>query len=395
VKTNRDNNVTDAATTPLATQYNRRILIVDDNESIHEDFRKVLIQTKTEDLIALDQLEETLFGEASDAQKKDHDSIEYQLESAFQGEEALKMVENAQADNAPYAMVFMDVRMPPGWDGIETIKNIWKQHPHLEMVLCTAYSDYSWEDIIATLGNSDKLLFLRKPFDAIAVKQMALSLVKKWNLGEQARHHVQLLEQNVQQRTQQLEELLIELETNNKALAKSNEQLKHAVLHDALTTLPNRILFHDRLNQAIKMAERNQTQFCVALLDLNDFKTINDKYGHLAGDLVLKTVSQRISDILRSSDTVARLGGDEFAFVLPSANEEPPQLIAEKIMTSFNAPITLENEGLDLYIKASIGISRYPQHGTHADQLINNADTAMYIAKRSPEDISIYNENTT
>ena len=379
--TNEDNNI----------EYNTRILVVDDNESIHDDFRKVLIQERSADHAALDELEAELFGEDEESTAENKSTgaqLSYTVDSAFQGQEALAMVDKAEQEGRPYALIFMDVRMPPGWDGIETISRIWLKHPYVEMVLCTAYSDYTWDDIVEKLGSTDKLLFLRKPFDAVAVQQMALSLIKKWNLGEQARHYVNNLEQEVQQRTLQLQELLKELETKNIELANNNDQLKHAALHDALTNLPNRILFHDRLEQAIKLASRNKTQFAVAIMDLNGFKNINDQRGHLAGDAILKAVADRVQSALRSSDTVARLGGDEFAFVLPTVDRQSPELVAEKILAAIADPIPREDGAAK--ITASIGVSLYPDQGTDNDNLIGKADAAMYEAKRAGDGVRIF-----
>ncbi len=374
-------------------EHNTRILIVDDNESIHEDFRKVLIHETNQDHAELDDLEAELFGEEPVAAESSGELLDYEVDSALQGEEALAMVDKAAQEGRPYALIFMDVRMPPGWDGIETISRIWIKHPYIEMVLCTAYSDYTWDDIVAKLGSSDKLLFLRKPFDAVAVQQMALSLVKKWNLGEQARNYVKNLEQEVQQRTLQLKDLLNELETKNAELADSNDQLKHASLHDALTGLPNRVLFHDRLNQAIKLSKRNKTQFAVAIMDLNGFKEINDNRGHLTGDYVLKTVADRIKETLRDSDTVARLGGDEFAFVLPTVDRESPATVTDKIMATFKEPIVMDSDGGKIEVGASIGITLYPDHGADVDALIGYADAAMYSAKRAGSGVCIYSED--
>jgi len=376
-------------------EHNTRILIVDDNESIHEDFRKVLIHEKNEDYAALDDLEAELFDddEKKPKNKTPDDVLKYEVDSALQGQEALAMVNKAAQENRPYALVFMDVRMPPGWDGIETISRIWLKHPYVEMVLCTAYSDYTWDNIVEKLGSSDKLLFLRKPFDAVAVQQMALSLIKKWNLGEYARNYVNNLEQEVQQRTLQLNDLLTELEIKNAELASSNNQLKHASLHDPLTGLPNRILFHDRLEQAIKLAMRNKTPFAVVIMDLNKFKEINDQWGHLSGDYVLKTVADRIQKILRDSDTIARLGGDEFAFVLPTVARESPDVVPKKIMSTFEESIIMNNEGEKICAGASIGIALYPDHGTDINELISHADTAMYSAKRDGNSICMYREN--
>ena len=374
-------------------EYNKRILIVDDNESIHNDFRKVLVHEVNEDHADLDEMEAELFGaEEKDETITDNANVVYEVDSAFQGQEALKMVDKAEAEGNPYALVFMDVRMPPGWDGIETIGRIWIKHPYLEMVLCTAYSDYTWDDIVEKLGCTDKLLFLRKPFDSVAVQQMALSLIKKFNLGQQARHYVSNLEQEVQQRTLQLQDLLHEMESKNAQLSSSNDELKHAALHDSLTGLPNRILYHDRLEQAIKQSKRNNAQFGVALLDLNNFKEINDSQGHLVGDFVLKTISERITTILRSSDTVARLGGDEFAFVLPTVDRESPEIVAQKILDAIAEPII--DDKITIKTTGSIGVSLYPDHGDDNDTLVGKADAAMYVAKRNGGGMATYDEST-
>lgn len=371
--------------------YNTRILIVDDNESIHEDFKKVLIQGKDEDEAVLDEMESELFGDEGDPAEpaSQEETVEYEIDSAFQGQEALSMANKAAAEGRPYALIFMDVRMPPGWDGIETISRIWLEHPYVETVLCTAYSDYTWDDIVEKLGVTDKLLFLRKPFDAVAVQQMALSLVKKWNLGEQARSYVKTLEKEVDQRTVQLQHLLQELERKNIQLEESNDELKHTALHDALTGLPNRILFHDRLQHAIELAMRNEQKFAVALMDLNDFKQINDTHGHLAGDLVLKAVAEALTGHLRASDTVARLGGDEFAFVLPSVDEESPQVVAQKILDSLPKNIDIGNN-THIAVRASLGIALYPGSGTDTDHLLALADGAMYAAKAQGGGFSLH-----
>jgi diguanylate cyclase (GGDEF)-like protein len=371
-------------------EYNTRVLIVDDNESIHEDFRKVLIHEKSDEQVALDELESELFGSDEADNQNRNDGTSYEVDSAFQGQEALAMVDKAAAEGRPYALIFMDVRMPPGWDGIETIAHIWAKHPYVEMVLCTAYSDYTWDDIVAKLGCTDKLLFLRKPFDAVAVQQMALSLTKKWNLGEQARNYVHTLEKEVEQRTLQLQELLMELESKNAELSSSNDSLKHAALHDPLTGLPNRILFHDRLQHSIELAIRDQLHFAVALMDLNGFKEINDQYGHLAGDKVLQVVSQRIRATLRASDTVARLGGDEFAFVLPTVDGDVPELVAKKIIATLDEAIDVDNGPLK--ISGSIGIALYPGHAIDNDGLFAKADAAMYEAKRTGGGVCVHQD---
>src|SRR5688572_17041519 len=127
-----------------------RILVVDDNRAIHDDFRKILSSPHAAS-VELDQAEAAIFGSATQLAP----SAVFQIDSAFQGAEAIHLIEQSLCDGNPYPMAFMDVRMPPGLDGIETTAEIWKRHPDLQVVLCTAYSDYSWTELLAKLGATD------------------------------------------------------------------------------------------------------------------------------------------------------------------------------------------------------------------------------------------------
>ena len=172
-----------------------RILIVDDTPSIHEDFRKILTLPK-EIGVDLDEMADSLFGRTE--QDAVYKTIDYELNSAFQGEEALQMIESAEAEGRGYSLVFMDVRMPPGLDGIKTIAKIWERYPSMEIVICTAYSDYSWIDIIDILGPSDHLLVLKKPFDADEAQQMALAMTRRAKASLTQRKHISKLEDNLE-----------------------------------------------------------------------------------------------------------------------------------------------------------------------------------------------------
>jgi PAS domain S-box-containing protein len=183
----------------MSAPFNNRILVIDDNAAIHEDFKKILVQKTVDADIA--SAEAMLFEESGPK----HAQTSFEVHSAFQGKEGLEMVQKALEAGRPYAMAFVDVRMPPGWDGIETIGRIWKVYPDLQVVLCTAYSDYTWEQITATLGRSDSILILKKPFDNIEVLQLAHSLTNKWLLTQQARLHVGDLEAMVHERTAALQ----------------------------------------------------------------------------------------------------------------------------------------------------------------------------------------------
>lgn len=177
----------------LKDEKKRRILVIDDNKSIHKDFRMILGGTDA-DSDALDKTKTAIFGNSSKISDEHFD-----IDSAYQGQEGLEMVIEAERQGNPYLMAFVDVRMPPGWDGIETIQKIWKVQPELQVVICTAYSDYSWHDVIEQLDKTDRLLILKKPFDNIEVHQIACSLTEKWHL-------LNNLDQIVKQRTKEIAE---------------------------------------------------------------------------------------------------------------------------------------------------------------------------------------------
>jgi two-component system, NtrC family, sensor kinase len=179
---------------------NRRILLVDDNAAIHDDFRKILGEA-SDATGELDAAEALLLGE-SPAPKQGHG---FELDSAFQGREALDLIQCALREGRPYAMAFMDVRMPPGLDGIETTSKIWELYPDLQVVICTAYSDYSWDEMMSRLGQSDRLVILKKPFDIVEVLQLACTMTEKWRLLQQARAQVADLEREIGLRNAELQ----------------------------------------------------------------------------------------------------------------------------------------------------------------------------------------------
>jgi diguanylate cyclase (GGDEF)-like protein/PAS domain S-box-containing protein len=176
---------------------NRRVLFVDDMPSIHEDFRKILCPAVAN--IDLDADEALLFGSQTSIA-----SLRFEMDSAYQGAEALDKVQASLGTGAPYAMAFVDMRMPPGWDGVESVERLWQADPRLQVVFCTAYSDYSWKEILQRLDVRDRLLILKKPFDPIEVYQFASALTTKWQMTEQAAFKMERLEQAVEERTREL-----------------------------------------------------------------------------------------------------------------------------------------------------------------------------------------------
>jgi two-component system sensor histidine kinase/response regulator len=200
---------------------NYRILIIDDNRAIHDDLRKVLADQ--EDLRKDLQTDEAfLFDEVAIA------ATDFEIDSAYQGQDGLDMVKRALSEGRPYALAFVDVRMPPGWDGIETISRLQQVDSHLQTVICTAYSDYSWKDIRRRLGQPDSLLILKKPFDNIEAVQLAHALTRKWQLSHQAEARMADLDRIVSERTADLRHANGRIQQELEEKIKTEEELRRA-----------------------------------------------------------------------------------------------------------------------------------------------------------------------
>ncbi len=465
---------------------NLRIIIIDDNPEIHKDFIKILA-TDQSSVEVLNDLEKALFAQ-EDIKPVQLILPHFEIDTVSQGQEGVEYIKKSLKAGKPYALAFVDVRMPPGWDGIETIKHIWELDRDMQIVICTAYSDYSWEETIDELGVSDNLLILKKPFDNVSVRQLACALTKKWQLMQESREHTESLEKHIQERTDSLQKSLsltratLESSTdgilvvdsadkvtdfnknfvtlwqipssimdlndnkiiveyvseqlqdpkefltnvqqinnypeekkfdvlkfvdgrvferysqphkvNGKTVGRVwsfrdvtkrvylEEKLEYQATHDALTDLPNRALLSDRINQAIAAAKRDHTFVGVLFFDLDRFKLINDSLSHEAGDELLKSFAKRIKESIREGDTLARIGGDEFVMVLPNLHKEEEAIsIANKVLLLMQSPFLIAKR--KVIVTASIGISLYPKDGKNSDELLKNADLAMYRSKES------------
>jgi diguanylate cyclase (GGDEF)-like protein/PAS domain S-box-containing protein len=216
----------------MTVQANRRVLVIDDNRAIHEDFRKILADRNRAD--AIDATAAALFGGAEPGAASPVPTFE--LDFASQGQEGYELLKKAVQDDKRYALAFVDMRMPPGWDGVQTIEKLWEVDPDLQIVICTAYSDYSWEEILKKFGTADRLLILKKPFDTAEVCQLACALTEKWHLAKCAHLKLNQLRSMVEEQTRSLQSEIAERRRSEQALRVSEDRyaLVAAAANDGL-----------------------------------------------------------------------------------------------------------------------------------------------------------------
>ena len=293
---------------------NRRILVIDDNVSVQMDFKSILAPLDNESA-RLKDLESALFGDKDQVEKVP--ALVFDVDCASQGQQGYEMVKEAVKAGRPYSLAFIDIRMPPGWDGIETAERIWAEYPDIQVVICTAYSDYSWENISQRLGHSDQLLILKKPFDIPEVMQMALAMTEKWHLTHRARARLEEVESKVLEQTREFQEFA------------------YAVSHDLQEPLRKVIVFGDRLREqcAPRLGEDG--------LDyLNRMQDASKRMSALINDLLeLSRVSTKakppvpvnlntiVSEVLSDLEVqVEKAQGNVEVGALPTIDADPTQM---------------------------------------------------------------------
>jgi diguanylate cyclase len=336
-----------------------RVLVADDEAEVRDAYRQILLEADMSGETAMFRnLRERLFAKGAPEQMAKQLGARNTLFAPVfcdGAEAAVAAVRESIASDDPFAVVFLDMRMPPGPDGVWAAQRIRELDPAIEIVVCTAYSDVDPGEIGGIVPPEEKLSYLQKPFHPHEVRQMSISLASKWR----AEHRIVKL-----------------------------------AYFDALTGLPNREQSRSRLSSAIAAAQENERMMAVLYLDLDNFKRVNDTLGHAVGDELLTVVAARLRHSLRSNDGpgrdlesssrsnhIGRLGGDEFIVLLPNIRSaEDAAAAAARLIADLQAPMRLALHSL--VITPSVGISLYPSDGLDVDTLLRNADLAMYFAKR-------------
>ncbi len=353
----------------------RKILIVDDQASIHRAYREILAP-KAVNTDALDELEQLLFGDPLEAKPPALDSFE--LVHAYQGEEALQRIHESINNDDPFGMAFVDMRMPPGWNGVETIRRLWEVDPDLQVVICTAYTEQNWRKIVAELKKVDQLLLLNKPFSSELVLSLAHAMTAKRKTLEDLK--VELAKAREANR-----KLADEISTRKEA----ETSLLEMATSDHLTGLPNRSVLNRLLREFRYRMQNGYAQRAALLfLDLDNFKLVNDSFGHRAGDELLIEITSRLRRCMELacgewpelSATVHRLGGDEFVVLVANVNSLEHAIdIGRRINEELTPSYLIRNRSI--MISASVGITLIDNVEGDEEDSLRKADTAMYRAK--------------
>ena len=310
-----------------------RILVIDDNPSIHKDFQTILLEEEESE--TLNTLRNEVFGnKTSDITTK---SV-YELDFASQGKEGCDKIKKACSENLPYELAFVDMRMPPGWDGLKTIEHIWQIDPNVQVVICTAYSDYSWGEITERLGRSENLLILKKPFDSAEVAQLASSLTEKWILARQASLKTEQLEQMVKERTDEL--------------TQTNEQLKQEIVErkQAEQRQAELIKEVDKINNELKdFASIVSHDLKAPLRGIKSLATwILEDYSDKLGEQAIEQMNLLLGRVERMYNLIdgvlqySRAGRTEEKIVPVNLDDFIPEAI-DMLVPPENISITIEN----------------------------------------------------
>ncbi|HET9511098.1 MAG TPA: EAL domain-containing protein [Sphingomonas sp.] len=346
-----------------------RILIIDDEQAMHDSYARSFAPRDTAAGEALSAMASELFGDDAAAPASaaaTGDTPRFALTHHMQGLDGVAAVEAALKIGEPYSVAFIDVRMPPGIDGKETARRIRALDPDINLVIVTGYSDFSPLEISRAAGPADKIFYIAKPFEVEEIVQTATALCHRWAADRELAAAREALAGQVRQ----LEEQALELSANE-------SRAVHMANHDSLTDAPNRLAFLRALHGSVRSDER----FAMTMIDLDRFKLINDSFGHLAGDELIRVVCGKLHAAAPRGSFVARLGGDEFAALFPATGEDEAVMICERLLKACSETFTVF--GHSVQGGASLGVVVVDPGATNDPiDVMRRADLALNEAKR-------------
>ena len=349
----------------MSTGSANRVLVVDDDPIIIGEYVRCLSRDfePGNATVTLGDLEKALFGEESN----EAGTISFDVHSRNQGEAAVEAVCSALAENRPYAIVFLDMRMPPGIDGVEAAKQIRALDENINIVVMTGSVSPEPENLGQDIPPADKLFLFKKPFHALECRQLAAALCGKWHSDRALRRANEELEKRVEERTAALQKI---------------------AYFDPVTRLPNKYLLIEELKVMVEKAEDSPGDSVVILLDVDGFSSINETMGYEAGTELLRSIGNRLSrkfgdEANHRRAIVGRFGSDEFALLAPAvASEDDISALTESVRQCVESPFLID--GRDLFLTASIGVAWHPVHGRDAKSVFQCAEAALHRSMRSP-----------
>ena len=341
-----------------------RILVVDDEPAMHDSYRRSFAPTRSAEGLALNAMAAALF---DDMEEEAGDTPAFALTHHSQGLDAVAAVQRAIVAGRPYAVAFVDVRMPPGIDGRETARRIRALDPAINVVIVTGYSDFSPIEISKVAGPADKIFYVAKPFEVAEVVQTATALGQRWRIDRE----LAVARATLSAQVALLEEQKLELAANE-------SRAIHIATHDSLTDAPNRLAFLRAL------AERTRAPggFATAMLDLDRFKLVNDTLGHLAGDKLIQEICAILHRTAPDGAMVARLGGDEFGVLFDTPGEAVAVMACERVVAACSTSISVFGHSVQGGASAGIVVTRGGE-GRDPVDVLRRADLALNDAKRA------------
>lgn len=342
-----------------------RILVVDDEPAMLDSYRRSFAPARGQEGAALDAMAAELFGD--EVATVPDDAPAFALTYLQQGLDAVAEVERALAAGEPYAVAFIDVRMPPGIDGRETARRIRALDRDVNIVIVTGYSDFSPLEIAKVAGPADKIFYVAKPFEVAEVVQTATALAARWRVDrELADARAQLSDQVVLLEEQKLE------------LAANESRALHIATHDSLTDAPNRLAFLRALGERA----RRPGLFATAMVDLDRFKLVNDTLGHLAGDKLIQEVCATLHGSAPEGALVARLGGDEFGILFDTPGEPAAAMACERVIAACSGDVIVFGNSVRGGASGGLVVTEGGD-GRDPIDVLRRADLALNDAKRN------------